>query len=38
VIHSEESYNHLVNLKWVFWMFVAMISVEWFARKFFGSY
>lgn len=38
VIHSEESYNHLVNLKWVFWMFLILVTIEWFARKFFGSY
>jgi hypothetical protein len=38
VIHSEESYNNLINLKWVFWLLLAFVSVEWFARKFFGSY
>jgi hypothetical protein len=38
VIHSEESFNNLVNLKSVFWLFVLLISVEWFARKYFGSY
>jgi hypothetical protein len=38
VIHSEESYDHLVNLKWVFWLLVVLISGEWFARKFLGSY
>ncbi|HEY0770050.1 MAG TPA: hypothetical protein VGD31_06920, partial [Sphingobacteriaceae bacterium] len=38
IIHSEESYNNLVNLKWVFWLFLALVSIEWFARKFFGSY
>jgi hypothetical protein len=38
VIHSEESYNSLINLKWVFWILVAIIALEWFGRKFFGSY
>ena len=38
VIHTEESYNHMVNLKWVFWILIALISMEWVARKFFGSY
>lgn len=37
-IHSEESYDALINLKWIFWVLLAMISVEWFARKYFGSY
>ena len=38
IIHSEESYNALINLKWVFFVLLAMVSVEWFARKYFGSY
>ena len=38
VIHSEESFNNLLNLKWMFWLFLLFVSVEWFARKFFGSY
>ncbi|MBL0741630.1 VWA domain-containing protein [Chryseolinea lacunae] len=38
IIHSEESYHSLINLKWIFWILLLMVSVEWFARKFFGSY
>ncbi len=38
IIHSEETYDSLVNLKWVFWLALAFISMEWFTRKFFGSY
>jgi len=38
IIHSEEAYNALINLKWVFFVLLAMVSVEWFARKYFGSY
>jgi hypothetical protein len=38
IIHSEEAYNALINLKWVFFVLLAMASVEWFARKYFGSY
>lgn len=38
IIHSEETYDSLVNLKWVFWLALAFISLEWFTRKFFGSY
>lgn len=38
IIHSEETYDNLVNLKWVFWLAIAFISLEWFTRKFFGSY
>jgi hypothetical protein len=38
IIHSEESYSALVNLKWVFWLLLFMASVEWFTRKYFGGY
>jgi len=38
VIHSEETYNSLVTLKWVFWALLLLVSVEWFLRKYFGSY
>jgi hypothetical protein len=37
-IHTEESYNSLLNLKWVFWLLMLFISIEWFTRKYFGSY
>lgn len=38
VIHSEESYKALINLKWVFGLLLLMISLEWSARRYFGSY
>jgi hypothetical protein len=38
VIHSEEAYRPLINLKWVFFVLLAMVSVEWFVRKYFGGY
>lgn len=38
IIHSQESYDALINLKWIFWILLLMVSVEWFARKYFGSY
>jgi hypothetical protein len=37
-IHSEERYDALLNLKWVFFLLLTLASVEWFLRKFFGSY
>ena len=37
-IHTEEAYNNLLNLKWVFWILLLFISFEWFIRKYFGSY
>ena len=38
VIHSEETYDSLINLKWVFWLLLILISAEWGLRKFHGSY
>lgn len=38
VIRSEEKYDSLINLKWIFWVLLGMITVEWFMRKFYGSY
>lgn len=38
IIHSEESYKSLINLKGVFWVLLMIISLEWFTRKYFGSY
>ncbi|MEJ0054941.1 MAG: VWA domain-containing protein [Bacteroidota bacterium] len=38
IIHSEESFHPLINLKLVFFLLLALVSVEWFLRKFFGAY
>jgi hypothetical protein len=36
VIHSEEKFDNLLNLKWVFFLLLALVSAEWFLRKFYG--
>ncbi len=38
VIHTEETYDSLINLKWVFWLLLVLVSAEWGLRKFYGSY
>ncbi|HEY3405573.1 MAG TPA: VWA domain-containing protein [Ohtaekwangia sp.] len=38
IIHTEEFYRSVINLKWVFWLLLALVTVEWFSRKFWGSY
>lgn len=38
VIHSEETYDSLINLKWVFWIMLILVTAEWGLRKFYGSY
>lgn len=37
-IHSEEKFDSLLNLKWVFFLLLALASIEWFLRKYFGGY
>jgi hypothetical protein len=37
-IHTEETFNPLINLKLVFFLLLFVISLEWFLRKFAGSY
>ena len=38
VIHSEERYDTLINLKWVFVLLVLLATFEWTLRKYLGSY
>jgi len=37
-IHSEESFNPIINIKAVFFLLLLLVSMEWFLRKFAGSY
>lgn len=38
LIHTEDSFNPLINLKLVFFILLLLISTEWFLRKWLGSY
>lgn len=38
VIHSDERYDSLLNLKWVFFLLLILVGTEWFLRKYFGGY
>ena len=38
IIHSTESFSSLINFKWLFVFFIVLLSVEWFTRKYNGSY
>ncbi len=38
IIHSEDSFNSIINLKIVFFLLLLLISTEWFIRKYWGSY
>ncbi|MFC2118765.1 hypothetical protein ACFLSY_09010 [Bacteroidota bacterium] len=34
---KEKQYFDLINFKWILFIFVFLLSMEWFLRKFFGS-
>jgi hypothetical protein len=38
VIHSAEAYLPLINMKYLFFIALVLISLEWFTRKYLGSY
>lgn len=38
VIHTEETYDSMINLKWVFWLLLLLVTAEWALRKIYGSY
>ncbi|TXK44449.1 VWA domain-containing protein [Pontibacter qinzhouensis] len=38
LIYSSESLNDIVGMKWLFFVILALICVEWFVRKYNGSY
>jgi hypothetical protein len=38
LIHSEESFNPFIHVKWFFFLLLFLISMEWFSRKYLGSY
>jgi hypothetical protein len=38
VIHTEETYNSIINLRWVFFLLLLLVSAEWGLRKYHGSY
>ncbi len=38
VSHSEKKLSDLINLKWIFFLLLSLISLEWFMRKINGAY
>jgi len=38
LIYTHTSYAPLINLKWVFFLLLLLVSVEWFIRKWSGTY
>ena len=37
-IYSSEDYLAIINMKWGFFILILLASVEWFLRKYYGSY
>ncbi|MCJ8164503.1 VWA domain-containing protein [Pontibacter sp. E15-1] len=38
IIYSSEELNELVDQKWLFFLLLGLVCVEWFVRKYNGSY
>lgn len=38
IIHSAENLSELINLKWIFFLLLALVAGEWVVRKYQGSY
>ena len=38
ITYFQESVNELLNLRWIFFVLLLLLSMEWFLRKFWGIY
>ncbi|MFT5820881.1 MAG: hypothetical protein ACI8ZM_002129 [Crocinitomix sp.] len=38
VVYQEKEFDDLIDYKWLFFLIVALFTVEWFIRKFNGAY
>lgn len=38
IVYEKKMFNELINLKWIFFILLALLSVEWFLRRWLGSY
>ncbi len=38
IVHAEDSFHPIINLKAFFFLLLVLISVEWLARKYLGAY
>jgi hypothetical protein len=38
VSYNEKSLDELINVKWIFFLLIALITAEWFIRKYEGGY
>ena len=38
VVYKEKSFKDLIDYKWLFFVIILLLSVEWFIRKYNGAY
>jgi hypothetical protein len=38
VIYSNETLKDLIHVEWLFFLVLALVSAEWFLRKYYGNY
>lgn len=38
IIYSHKKYDELISLPWLFFLIITLLGLEWFTRKYFGSY
>ncbi len=38
VLYSTSKTRSIINLKWIFWVLLGLLGIEWFFRKFYGGY
>ncbi len=38
IIYTSETFLPLINLKWIFFILLSLLSAEWFTRKYSGGY
>jgi hypothetical protein len=38
IIYQTSKTRSVINLKWIFFLILSLLSLEWFARRYFGSY
>jgi hypothetical protein len=38
VVYPERRWDDLLNFKWIFFLFLALLTGEWFIRKYVGGY
>lgn len=38
IMHSNEDFLAIINLKWLFFLLLTLLSIEWFSRRYSGAY